>query len=34
MNDILKRDVTFLRGVGERKAATLKKELEVETWGD
>ncbi|MBR8769012.1 ATP-dependent DNA helicase RecG [Porphyromonas levii] len=34
MNDILKRDITFLKGVGERKAAVLAKELEVKTWGD
>ncbi|MDD7437791.1 MAG: ATP-dependent DNA helicase RecG [Bacteroidales bacterium] len=34
MNDILKRDITFLKGVGERKAAVLSKELEVKTWGD
>lgn len=34
MNDILKRDITYLKGVGERKASILKKDLEVESWGD
>lgn len=34
MNDILKRDITYLKGVGERKAGILKKDIEVETWGD
>lgn len=34
MNDILKRDITFLKGVGEHRATILSKELEVKTWGD
>ncbi|MDO5017194.1 MAG: ATP-dependent DNA helicase RecG [Porphyromonas sp.] len=34
MNEILKRNIIYLKGVGEQKAKVLKKELEVESWGD
>lgn len=34
MNDILKRDILYLKGVGEHRASILAKEMEVKTWGD
>lgn len=34
MNEILNRDITFLKGVGERKAQILQKDLGIRTWGD
>lgn len=32
--DILDRDITYLKGVGERRAKELRQELEVTTWRD
>ncbi len=34
MEDILRRDITFLTGVGEHRARVLAKELDIHTWGD
>lgn len=34
MDDILKRDITYLSGVGERRARQLQREIGVYTWGD
>ncbi|MBR1770375.1 MAG: ATP-dependent DNA helicase RecG [Bacteroidales bacterium] len=33
-NNILQRDLTFLKGVGEKRANIIKRELNIASWGD